>query len=145
MKEDSSLKMALEQIIAGQDRLYRQHETLAEGQAKIYERMDHLDDCIDTTRTQLQRRLDEIEKKLEGHVIQEAQQFGLVRDMIKSIVPDGDFDGHRMYHVGQMRKWQWWEKAKTSVIVDLLKLSASFVAGWVVLTLWGGFKIVVAN
>lgn len=121
--EDAFLKMALEQLIKGQDRLI-------ETQAQVIERLDHLDDCIDGCK----QNVKDLEKSTET-------RFNRLEETIRSIVPDGDFDGHRNYHVNRMRAWNNWEKIKGSVILKVVEYVAAGAAGWVILTLWGGFKI----
>lgn len=137
-QEHQLIMTALERVHKGQD-------VLAEGQAKLYERMDHLDECVDKTRSSMEDRADKMEQQLANHVEQEKSQFEEVIALIKSAVPDGNFRGHHDYHLAEMKKWQFWHKIKSSVVGKVLEVGTIAVLGWVVLTLWGGFKIVVTQ
>lgn len=106
----------IQQLQKGQDRLI-------ELQAETNERLDHLDECIDGTKAALND----------------------LETLIKSAVPDGNMKGHHDYHLKEMKKWQFWHKIKSSVVGKVLEVTTIAVLGWVVLTLWGGFKIVVAQ
>lgn len=106
----------IQQLQKGQDRLI-------DLQAETNERLDHLDDCIDGAKLAI--------KDLEG--------------LIKSSVPDGNMRGHHDYHLAQMRKWNFWEKIKSNILLKAFEVVAIGVGGWVVLTLWGGFKIVASQ
>lgn len=110
-------------MLNGIQQLQKGQDKLADGQAEIIDRLDHLDECIDGAKLSI--------KHLET--------------MLKSAVPDGDVKGHHDYHLDQMKKWNFWHKIKTSVVGKVLEVATIGVLGWVVLTLWGGFKIVVAQ
>lgn len=132
-------------MLNGIQQLQKGQDKLADGQAEIIDRMDHLDDCFDNTRAAMEARADKMEAQLQKHVEQETRQFEDVITLIKSMVPDGNFKGHHDYHLSQMNKWQFWHKIKTSVVGKVLEVATIAVLGWVVLTLWGGFKIVVSQ
>lgn len=106
----------IQQLQKGQDRMI-------ELQAQTHERLDHLDDCVDQTKDAV--------KQLEAKLM--------------SAFPGGDPVPHRTYHESIIQSRTNWQKLKNSVITDVFKYGAVFVAGWVCLTLWGGFKIVVAQ
>lgn len=110
-------------VINGIQQLQKGQDQIIELQAQANDRLDHLDDCIDGTKAAL--------KDLE--------------DLIKSAVPDGNVKGHHDYHLKEMQKWVFWTKIRASVMGKVLEVATIGVLGWVVLTLWGGFKIVVAQ
>lgn len=116
-------KLEAELVLESLKRLEKGQGQLIDLQAQTNERLDHLDECIDGAKVAI--------KNLEM--------------LIKSAVPDGDVKGHHDYHVGQMRKWNFWHKIKSSVAVKVFEWAAIGLCGWVLLTLWGGFKIVVAQ
>lgn len=106
----------IQQLQKGQDRMI-------ELQAGTNDRLDHLDDCVDDAKEAI--------KDLENKLM--------------SAFPGGDPVSHRTYHEGVMLARTNWQKLKNSVLAEVLKYGVVFVAGWVCLTLWGGFKIVVAQ
>ena len=112
-------KLEAELVLKSLERLEKGQEQLIDLQAQTNDRLDHLDDCIDGAKLAI--------KDLET--------------LIKSAVPDGDVKGHHDYHLGQMQKWNFWNKIKTSVVGKVLEVCVIGLGGWVVLTLWGGFKI----
>lgn len=110
-------------VLNGIERLQKGQDQIIELQAQTNVRLDHLDECIDGAKVAI--------KDLEK--------------MLKSAVPDGDVKGHHDYHLSQMKKWNFWNKIKSSVVGKVLEVVVIAVGGWAVLTLWGGFKIVVAQ
>lgn len=106
----------IQQLQKGQDRMI-------ELQAETNDRLDHLDDCVDDAKDAI--------KQLENRLL--------------SAFPGGDPVSHRTYHEAIMQSRSNWQKLKNSVLAEALKYTVVFVGGWVVLTLWGGFKIVVAQ
>lgn len=112
-----------ELMLNGIQQLQKGQEQLIELQAGTNDRLDHLDECIDGAKVAI--------RDLET--------------LIKSAVPDGNIKGHHDYHLAEMKKWQFWHKIKSSVVGKVLEVGTIAVLGWVVLTLWGGFKIVVAQ
>ncbi len=114
--ETALMLNGIQQLQKGQDRLI-------ELNAEANDRLDHLDECIDDTKAAL--------KDLET--------------LIKSSVPDGNMKGHHDYHLKEMQKWARWSKIRESLLGKVLEVGTIGVLGWVVLTLWGGFKIVVAQ
>lgn len=116
-------RLEAELVLNSLERLEKGQDRLIDLQAQANDRLDHLDDCIDGAKLAI--------KDLEK--------------LIKSAVPDGDVRGHHDYHMTQMRKWNFWHKIKSSVAVKVFEWAAVGVCGWVLLTLWGGFKIVVAQ
>jgi hypothetical protein len=113
----------LKLMINGIQQLQKGQDKLADGQAEIIERLDHLDECVDLAKASIKH----------------------VEQMLKEAVPDGNIKGHHDYHLEQMQKWNFWHKIKTSVVGKVLEVVVIGLGGWIVLTLWGGFKIVVAN
>lgn len=125
--EVQGLKLALDQLAKGQDRLI-------EGQAQMIDRLDHLDDCVDEAK----RNVKDLEMRADV-------RFNKLEEMMRSIVPDGDFDGHRAYHVQKMNQWKRFDSIKGSVMVKVLEWAAVMAIGWVCMTVWGGVKISLAS
>lgn len=106
----------IQQLQKGQDRMI-------ELQAHTNDRLDHLDDCVDDAKEAI--------KQLEGKLM--------------SAFPGGDPVPHRNYHEAIIQSRTNWQKLKNSLLAEVLTYGVVFVGGWVCLTLWGGFKIVVAQ
>lgn len=115
--------MEAQLMLNGIQQLQKGQEQLIELHSETNKRLDHLDDCIDGAKLAIRD----------------------LKKLIESSVPDGDVKGHHDYHLSQMKKWNFWAKVKASVVGKVLEVAAIGILGWAVLTLWGGFKIVVAN
>ena len=112
-------EMEAQLVLNGLERVEKNQDRLMEGQASIIERMDHLDECVDGAKDAIKA----------------------LHQTMQSIVPDGDFEGHRQYHLTMMRRWNWIDKLKHSVLTKVVEWAAVGALGWLLITLWGGVKI----
>lgn len=118
--------MALESILKGQSELGTQvHE--------LQKQVHHLDKCLDS----LKLRVDDYRED-------QREEFDSLQKTIKSIVPNGDFDGHRKDHELRMSNATRWQQWRTGLVFDVLRLSLFVGGGWAAHALWDSFKAVLA-
>lgn len=111
-----------------------QMDKLLGHQAEQQVQLDQIDDHVGDIKAQQQKMADDMQRR-----------FNHMEAMVKSSVPEGDLEGHRAYHAMMMRRWNWVSHAKTTVVIEVMKVVA--VAGllWFAATTWGGFKIAVGG
>lgn len=120
------IKMALESILKGQSELGTQvHE--------LQKQVHHLDKCLDS----LKLRVDDYRED-------QREEFDDLRKTIQSIVPNGDFDGHRKDHEIRMNNATRWQQWRTGMVFDVLRLGLLVGGGWAAHALWDSFKAVLA-
>lgn len=119
---DEFLIMALEQLVKGQDQLVKNHET-------VISRLDHLDECLDDGK----QRFKEFEIRTDV-------RFTQLEKNLLSIVPNGDFEGHRLYHIERIKVHTQWEKIRASVFGKVLEWAVIGSLGWLLISLFGVFK-----
>lgn len=125
--------VVLQQVLEGQQalqgttqRLEKTADQIIENQAEVIVRLDHLDECVDSAKAAVTDLKADITK---------------LETLIKSAVPDGDLDGHRLYHQNVMQSRVWWQKAKSSVVVKIFEWASVGFVGWLFITLSGAIKI----
>ncbi len=118
--------MALESILKGQSELGTQvHE--------LQKQVHHLDKCLDS----LKLRVDDYRED-------QREEFDSLQKTIRSIVPNGDFDGHRKDHELRMVNATRWQQWRSGLVFDVLRLSLFVGGGWAAHALWDSFKAVLA-
>ncbi|WP_275272306.1 hypothetical protein [Limnobacter sp. P1] len=123
---DNWIKMALESILKGQSELGTQvHE--------LQKQVHHLDKCLDS----LKLRVDDYRED-------QREEFDSLQKTIRSIVPNGDFDGHRKDHELRMVNATRWQQWRSGLVFDVLRLSLFVGGGWAAHALWDSFKAVLA-
>lgn len=110
-------------MINGIQQLQKGQDRIIELQAQTNDRLDHLDDCVDQCKAQVAK----------------------LQDQLMSAFPGGDTVGHRSYHEGVMQFKSRYQNLKHGLLAKLLEWGMIGTAGWLLLTLWGEFKIVVAQ
>jgi hypothetical protein len=110
-------------VLNGIQNLQEGQNRIIDLQAQTVERLDHLDDCVDGCKDQI--------SQLEAKLL--------------SAFPDGDPVGHRSYHEKVIVSRTNWQRIKNSVLGKAIEYMAIAVGGWAIITLWGGFKIVVSS
>lgn len=124
---DNWIKMALESILKGQSELGTQvHE--------LQKQVHHLDKCLDS----LKLRVDDYRKD-------QSEEFEALQKTIKSIVPNGDFDGHRKDHELRMVNATRWQQWRSGLVFDVLRLCLLVGGGWAAHALWDSFKVALAT
>lgn len=118
------VKMALDNILTGQSELAKQVN-------QLQKQVHHLDKCLDS----LKLRVDDYRKD-------QSEEFEALQKTIQSIVPNGDFDGHRKDHELRMVNATRWQQWRTSLVLDVLRLSLFVGGGWAAHALWDSFKAV---
>lgn len=124
---ESWVKMAFDNVMRGQ-------EKMAEQLDDVQEKVHHLDKCLDS----LKLRVDDYRKD-------QSEEFEALQKTIKSIVPNGDFDGHRKDHELRMVKATRWQTWRTGLVFDVLRLAVLVGGGWAAHALWDSFKVALAT
>ena len=109
-------------------------EQVQQSQAEQQSQLDLIDD-----------HLHEFKDEQSALKQQMSQQFATLEKLIKSSVPDDDLEGHRLYHMGVKRRWNWMNDAKTTVLFKLIEVVAIAALLWTAANLWGGFKVAVGT
>lgn len=110
-------------MLNGIQQLQKGQERIIELQAETNDRLDHLDECVDDCKAQVAQ----------------------LQAQLMSAFPAGDPVSHRTYHEAIMQARTNWQRIKNSVIGKAIEYMAIAVGGWAIITLWGGFKIVVSS
>lgn len=127
----------MEQIKAGFDAVNNGQKLLAEGQARLIDRMDQVDDKLDF----FDDSVKDLTKKFDDHVKADHDHMTQIQSALKSIVPGGDFEGHRKSHEIQITKAQRWHETKHKLLAKILEWSAIGLLGFFVVTFLAGLKV----
>lgn len=127
----------MEQIKAGFDAVNNGQKLLADGQSRLIDRMDQVDEKIEI----FDDSVKDLTRKFDDHVKADHDHMTQIQAALKSIVPGGDFDGHRKAHEIQMTKAQRWHDTKQKVLVKILEWSAIGILGFFVVTFLAGLKV----
>lgn len=109
-------------------------ERLLGNQAEQQVRLEQIDEHV--------HEVKETQTKIQAEV---ERRFNMLESTIRSAVPDGDLEGHRMYHTMMMRRWNWMSNIKTTVVMKIFEVAAIAAVLWIAGSVWGGFKTAVGG
>lgn len=127
-----TMEILLRQVVAGQNRLA---DKVDEQRKETSERLDHLDECVDGFKFELNKLATELKQTR----IDNTRELIALNAKIESGFPNADVAGHRIAHEGLMREAQRRAEYKGSVVKKLLEWAAVGVVVLVTTAVWQYF------